>query len=332
MLRQLSLLTLSVLALPSAYATCQAGAGSPPAHIFTIPAAVITVDVRAPADTSEPIATYYTDTQGSDVFFDNCSTGEMYGKSAINIGTQDPSTKIFSTNIDGIGVKVISNNGSAFSDGTLPTTGVMDYSPDTTGSWYFDGGSYYKVQFFKTKSKLTLTDPNGQEVLPAEEIAYYWLTADSPANFGQQLNIGQIKLISTPSCNYDTTQTINFGTLGSKALAATVERDMLFEMTCSTDYGTYSANASITTETPSTDSTFIKVTDAAGNSDLMGIKIRDSSGNDMKVDGSNTEKIESVESAQPAQFKWKAVLFPTGTVHPTDGAFSARAEILLQLK
>lgn len=334
MIRPFALLTLAALSAPGAYAACEISknTGSQP-HIFTIPSDTITIDVLTEADTAVPLVTYLTETQGSDIIYDNCVTGEFIGKSPLNVGTQDASTKIFPTEIDGIGVKIISNNGSASSDGTLPSTPyALDFSPEGTGSQYFLGGSYYKVQFFKTKSKINLTNPDGQEVLPPEEIAYYWVTSDSPANFAQQLNIGQIKLISTPSCNYDSTKTVNFDTLGSRALAATVERDLAFSMTCSTDYGTYSASASIYTETPSSDNSFIKVKDAAGNSELMGIKIRDSSGKDIKIDGSDVEEIQSVVSGQPAQFNWKAVLFSTGTTHPTDGDFSARAEILLQLK
>lgn len=333
MLKKLILLIPCLLVLSGAHAACTLSTTSAPPHVFTIDSTTIAIDVRTPADTSEPIATFYTDTQGSDVVYDHCTSGEMVGKSPLNLLPQDPSTKIFPTNIDGIGMKVFSNNGNAYNDGTFPSAPTaMDFGDDPEGSWRFNGTSFYKVQFFKTKSKLNLTEPNGQEILPPEEIIYYWIVADNPVNFAQQLNLGEIKLISTPSCSYDYTKTIDFDTVGSKTLAANVERDLDFAITCSTDYGFYSATASISTETPSTDASYIKVTDAAGNSDLMGIKIRNNNGDDMKIDGSDVDNLPSTPGGEPAKYNWKAVLFSTGTKHPADGAFTARAEILLQVK
>ncbi|MFP2516978.1 fimbrial protein [Buttiauxella agrestis] len=332
MIRQLLLLTLSALVVHGVQANCTLAPESPQPHIFNIPAKTIIIDVRAPADTSSAIDTEYTSPQGSDIKYDNCVQGEAYGKSSLNIGTQDASTQIFPTSIDGIGVRITWNNGTSFGTGVLPDPRTMDFTPDPQGSWVYPGSSYFRVQFFKTKSKLSLSDPEGQEVLPAEEIAYNWVTADSPANFGQQLDIGQIKLISTPSCSYEYSKVIDFNEVSSRSLSTTIERDLSFSLTCSTDYGFYSATASITADDRSADGAFIKVKDAAGKSDLMGIKIRNDDGADIKVDGTSVEEVANVASDAPAEFNWKAVLFPTGTVHPTNGDFTAHAEILLQLK
>ncbi|WP_024562404.1 fimbrial protein [Siccibacter turicensis] len=301
--------------------------------IATIPAAIITVDANQPADTTNPIAQYDSPTQGYGQTYLHCMKGTPYGRDVYGLYGMDASTLIYKTNVDGIGVKLSWSNGANL--GTIPKDAT--YTPTgedkTQGDFMYPANSYFRVQFFKTTDSLTLTNADGDLVLPAGEIAYSWLKTKSPAAYTQQLNIGRILIVSTPSCTYSADQTIDFGTVTSNTLTSNgIERPLPFNINCRTDYGYYSASATLTTLTPSSDSSYIKVTDAGGKDDRMGIKIRNSKGEDMKVDGSSSEAINNKASTVPAQFNWTAILIPTGTTPPTDGDFTAKAEIVLQLR
>ncbi|MCT4710926.1 fimbrial protein [Enterobacteriaceae bacterium H11S18] len=328
---RLLLLALIIVVINNAEAQCTWSARGAPLSTLTIPGDTIKVDVTAPSDTTNPIMTYNSQRQASAVWFDFCENGGLFGKSVMNLINQDTSTKIYPTNIDGIGIKVRWNNASATGD--FPSQAVINFGPDDgpIGSINYPAGSYFIVEIYKTAPNLNLKDPLGDIIVPAEEIAYNWVNADSPANYGQRLEVGTLKLISTPSCVFNDTKTIDFETVTARTLTANVERDLNFAMTCRTDYGTYSANASIFTDTPSADGSYIKVNDAAGNSERMGIKIKNASDAIVKIDGSQTESISNIMSGDPANFHWKAVLFPISTTHPTSGNFTARAEILMQL-
>lgn len=300
--------------------------------IANIPAALITIDASLPADTVNPIAQFDSPVQGYNQEYIDCHKGTPYGKSAYGLSGQDSSTRIYKTNIDGIGIKLLWNNGGAF--GQYPSN--QTYTPSdgaNVGRFIYPSASFFRVQFFKTADSLMLTNPDGEQALPAGEIAYNWLVNNSPAQYTQQLNIGRITVISTPSCIYTPSQTVDFGTVTSNTLTTEgIQRPLPFEINCRTDYGYYSASATLTTSTPSSDNSYIKVMDAGGHDDRMGIKIRNAQGQEMKVDGSSSENISNKASMIPAQFNWTAILIPTGSSHPTDGDFTARAEIILQLR
>ncbi|WP_426447514.1 fimbrial protein [Siccibacter colletis] len=300
--------------------------------LASIPAALLTVDASQPADTSNYIAQFDSATQGYNQEYIDCHKGTAYGKSAINLSGQDSSTRIYKTDIDGIGIKLLWNNGGAF--GNYPSSST--YTPSDgadVGRFIYPAASFFRIQFYKISESLHLTNPDGEQVLPAGQIAYNWLKSDSPSNFTQQLNIGRITVISTPSCTYTSSQTVDFGTVTSNSLSAEgIQRPLPFEISCRTDYGYYSASATLTTTTPAADNSYIKVTDAGGHDDRMGIKIRNDQGQDLKVDGSSSETVSNMTSMSPAKFNWTAILIPTGSTHPTDGDFSARAEIIMQLR
>lgn len=300
--------------------------------IANIPAAIITVDASQPADTVNPIAQYDSPTQGYGQTYLHCQKGTPYGKAAYGLYGMDAATNIFKTNVDGIGVKMWWSNGSSM--GVIPKDST--YTPSgqkTEGDFMYPENSFFRVQFFKTSDSLTLINTEGDLVLPAGEIAYNWIKVNSPSAYTQQLNIGRILIVSTPSCRYSADQTIDFGTVTSNTLTSNgIQRPLAFNINCRTDYGYYSASATLTTLTPSSDSSYIKVMDAGGKDDRMGIKIRNAKGQDMKVDGSSSESISNKASTVPAEFNWTAILIPTGSTPPTDGDFTAKAEIVLQLR
>ncbi|MBW9429297.1 fimbrial protein [Atlantibacter hermannii] len=310
-------------------AECTLRSGSYP-QTFTLPPQVITIDADRPMDTSTPIFAINTGTQ-PEVVYDYCVQPSTFGKSVMNLINQDTATKIFPTNIPGIGIKVRWNNGAAFGD--YPSTGQTTFST-SIGAFIYPATSFFRIELYKTQQTLNLSNKSGDLVLPAEEIAYNWILVDSPDRYAQRLTIGPITLISTPSCTYDNSKSVDFGTVTTNTLTSSgIARDLDFTLICKTDYGSYSASASITTDTPTPDSKYIKVKDAAGNMDRLGIKITNSKNADMLLDGTTQEKFENITTGAPAQFNWRATLYPMGNGKlPENGEFTARAEILLQVK
>ena len=89
----------------------------------------------------------------------------------------------------------------------------------------------------------------------------------------------------------------------------------------------------MTTPTPSADASYIRVSDAANNTDALGIEIYNSAGDLIKVDGSSTEQSAAKANNASMQFNWKAKLInaASAAARPQNGAFTARAEIILQI-
>lgn len=298
---------------------------------FTLPAQTIFIDADAPNDTTKAIATYDTSTQGTDVSFHNCTTADIYGKDTSLTTTQNPQTKLFPTSITGISMKVLWNNGAAFGD--FPSQGNMSWENSSTlGRWVYPGASYFRVQFFKTADTLDLSSHDGDQVIPAEAVAYTWAT--NSRTVVQSLNIGQIEVVSTPSCSYESSKTVDFNTVSSRTLTSGgIDRNLNFNILCKTDYGNYSATASLSSDNKTDDNNYIKVSDANGSNDVLAIKISDSSGNIIKTDGSSSETIDNVKSGSSADFKWIATLVSlSGSKKPANGNFSSNAEITLQVK
>ncbi|KLG05257.1 fimbrial protein [Enterobacter cloacae subsp. cloacae] len=323
-------ITICALALsPAASAVCTLARGAPTA--VTIPSQVIRINADAPADTSTPIAQFDSNSAGQNIGYDNCVTGTEYGKRAQNLVGQDATTRIYQTNIPGIGIKLLWNNGSAF--GNFPSTALLTF-PNGAQSGTFDyvAASFFRIQFFKTANNLRLSDPNGDTVLPAGDIAYNYLMTADPASFIMKLAIGDIKIMSTPTCDVDSAKTIDFNEVTPSLLSEGVTRNLDFKITCKSDYGTYSAKASMTTNTPSSDGSYIRVQDAGGNLDRLGIKITDGAGKAMKLDGSTSEQKSSITSQGPAEFAWNATLFASGKTAPAGGTFNAKAEVVFDIQ
>lgn len=332
MLKKRYLSLIIVFVAGNATAACIRDTGSP--HTFTIPAQTIVIDADRAVDTTNPVLRVDSAPQGEELSYTNCVNGELYGRSIANLTNQDGSTKIFPTNVPGIGIKVLTTTrGTTMLN--FPASGPMQTEDGKEYTRFvYPATSFFRIELYKTQPTLTLSNPSGDIVLPAEKIAYTWVTADNPASFSQQLNIGQITIVSTPSCTYDNAKTVDFGTVTTNTLTnAGISRDLKFSLICKTDYGSYSASASITSETATPDSKYIKVKDAAGNQDRLAIKITDSKNADMMLDGSTIEKVTNVSHNVPAEFNWHATLYPAGDGRlPESGNFTAQAEILLQVK
>ncbi|CNF17241.1 fimbrial protein [Yersinia mollaretii] len=316
-----------------AHAICEIDIGSEPGgsppSTMTAPSLTITIDADAPADTSKFIAEANTAVQGVKVTYHHCEIGNPYGKNVTAMLGADLGNGLFATNIDGIAIKPRWNNGEAF--GNFNSQREMEFGTDI-GRWTYPPNSFFRIELYKTKETLSLTNPAGEQVLPSGTLAYNWVNTNSLTNYAQKLDIGRITIISTPSCTFAGKKVVDFGLVTSGKLNQGIERNLDFDITCKTDYGKYSATASITTQTPTADGNYIKVKDNNGQDDRMRIKISDSTGKLLKLNGSSSEQKVNIASAIPAEFNWKATLEPTSvSAKPANGIFSAAAEIILQI-
>lgn len=309
--------------------------GLPVPHIFEVPDLTVNVDADQAASTTSPVTHYDTAPQGYKVGYITCADGEAYGKSAMNLPPQGPGY-IFPTNIPGIGLKIIWNNGQAFGTGQLPAPATMSFAPSPTGSWVYSEASLYRIEIYKTAETLQLDSQGANIALVPNNYAYNWVMSDSINSAAQILHIGAIQIASTPSCTFEGNKTVDFGTVTGNMLnaSAQVEKPLDFSIICRTDYGSYSTTASISSDSASSDNSYIKVQDSSGASDALAIRIKNSAGSDMMLDGSTGETLGSTGSTLPAEFHWKATLMsqPGAAKHPAEGVFTAHAEILLQVK
>lgn len=305
---------------------------------LTIPAFTVFIDADAPNSASQPIALEESAQNGILVSFHKCLTGSPYGRAVTSLvkgpAVQD---RMFTTNIPGIVIKPMWNNGGGF--GSFPSNSVFAFTNnagETTeqGRANFTANTFYKVEIYKVADTLNLTNPDGDTILSSGVLAYNWLDSNSLASAGQKLEIGQITIISTPSCTFDGTRNVDFGIVTSGTLSdGGITRDIDFNITCKIDYGSYSGTAAISTQTPTADGNYIKVKDSQDQDDRLRIKISDGSGKQMKVNGSTTEQKINIASGAPAQFNWKATLESASVSNkPANGVFTAMAEIILQVK
>jgi hypothetical protein len=307
--------------------------GAPPAT-YTIPSIVIAIDADQPVSITQPVAQEATSPLGTVISFDQCITGDQYGKNVTNLLGVSLGNNLFATNIKGIAIKPRWNNGSASGNfNSQATMGPFGAGGTDTGRMNYPPESFFHVEFYKTEDTLNLSNPNGDIVLPGGTIAYNWVNSNSLANYAQRLDIGQITIVSTPSCTFDGTRDVDFGLVTSGTLSNGIERTLDFNITCKTDYGHYSATAAIATRTPTLDGNYIKVKDSLNLDDRLRIKISNSNGNQMKVDGSTEEQKLNIASGTSADFNWKATLESASVSDkPSNGIFTAMAEIILQVK
>lgn len=327
MLRIYVFLLCAIVMSPGAWAACTLARGQ--ATQLAIGAQTITIAADAAIDTATPIAQFDTPTTSSAIGYDSCLSGTEYGKRVVNLTGQDSSTRIYPTNISGIGIKILFSNGKAF--GNFPSTSTLAFANgEAEGTLDLPAGSFFRVQFFKT-GNISLSDSTGDTIIPAGLLAYYYIVSDNPASYIVNLTISEIKLVSTPTCTADGAKTVDFNTVTPTLLSAGVSRDLSFSITCKSDYGSYATKASMTTSTPSSDGTYIRVLDSAGNSDRLSIRITDGLEQVMNVNGTTTED-KSSTSQGPTDFSWKATLIPGSNATPAAGTFSAAAEILFDIK
>lgn len=317
---------------PASWAVCTLMEGQPTS--LSVPSQIIKIAADAPISNTTPIAgaIYTTPTLGAKIKYNLCEINEAYGKSVNGLIVQDSGQKLFKTNIPGISIKPRFNNTAAY--GNFPTISKMTFSADVPPemrAFSFEPGYFYQVEFYKT-GPIKLSDPQtGDLVLGSGMIGYNWITSDSPANAALSLIIGDIRIISTPVCTVSGEKNINFDTVTPSQLKAGVIRPLDFSINCTSDYGTYSAKAAITTNMPSADASYIQAEDAAGNKDRLAIYITDSTNRAMKVDGSTSEQKSSV-SEGAAEFNWSAKLLPGSSPSPTGGTLTAKAEIIFDIQ
>ncbi|MTD38245.1 fimbrial protein [Erwinia sp. CPCC 100877] len=329
MLRIITILLCALFTSPGTWAACARTSGQP--TTLTIPSQIMTISADAPISTSEPFAQFDSPVAGTDIIFNPCTPGIEYGKRPLGLSGQDSSTRIYQTNLAGIGIKLLYSNGAAF--GNFPSTSSLTFpGGEKTGSVTIPGLSYYRIQFFKT-GELHLSNPQtGDTILPGGDIAYNYMFTADPSSYTLKLNIGDMKIISTPACTVDGPKTVDFNNVTPTLLKSNVTRDLNFAIVCKSDYGIYSAKASMTTTTPSSDASYIRVKDAAGNMDRLGIRITDGSNQPIKVDGTSSESLNSIASQGPADFAWQATLIPGKTPNPAGGTFTAKAEIVFDIQ
>lgn len=330
-----NLLLLSPLILLSSIGTAQAFCdwemGDP--AILTVPSQLIEIAADAPVSTTTPIATYNTPTMGHEIRYLKCPVGTEVGRRVIGLLDANTQNKTFLTQIPGIVIKPLWTNGTP-AWGGFPSTVYMPPT-DTSGYVYFvfPAISSYRVEFYKVSETLNLSNPAGDVVMPAGDIGYYYLiVSNDPSNYLSKLALEEIRIISTPVCTADSAKTIDFEKVTPKMLEAGVSRPLDFFIKCKTDYGSYSATAYITSESPTSDYSAIKVTDGGGNTDRMKISIKDSNNQVLPLNGSRGESITSTTSQMNAEFRWTAELTKAGLVQPDAGPFSARAEIVFDIK
>lgn len=300
------------------------GSDRGPPVTFYIPSQVLSISADKPVDTSMPFATLISPLAGNAVTYINCTPGIPYGGVPYGLPTPD-GNNMYSTNINGVGMKIRWDNGSVKK--YIPYSSLL---PMELSRIVYPANSYFLLDFFKTAEVINLAPNKENIVFNGGDSAYNFVGVNSMSNYAQKLNIGKVTIISTPACTFESTKNIDFNTVTPSLADSGVERPLDFDMNCRTDYGSYSVFASIIADARTPDGKYITVTDAGGNTDRLRIEIKDNEGASIAVDGSSLRKVTSKDKI-PAQFKWTATLASPGKTskRPTGGKFDARAEIVL---
>ncbi|EMD0829154.1 fimbrial protein [Morganella morganii] len=237
---------------------------------------------------------------------------------------------MYRTNIEGIGVKFMVSNG--VNSRPLPV-------PERPG--YSDPGKPYirvtltpeKVYayFYKLAPKVDLKGSiNTQNTLMASrKIGEYRLEDVTFLKY----YINNVYIVGIPTCKANEPLPVDFNTVNAKKVRDGEIRPFDFGITCLSDYGNYTAVASIKSLTITKDNKYIQVTDNKGDQESLIIEITDENNNPVMVDGSTKIKINDVESGKKATFNWKAKLKKQdGKPYPAQGPFKALATITLDIE
>nr|WP_314267938.1 fimbrial protein [uncultured Moellerella sp.] len=338
-----ALLLISAFAAHSAYAVdgiCKYAPDTPAGgtHVVISPADMIRINADEPISLDRPIYTVRSSTVGSPYGYEckDLSTLQSRVLSPVRASWRevDAQRKIYTTDIPGIGVRPRSYNGVGY--GQVPAGPVLARPDDNPNkvpfAFWIPASMHYVLEFYKI-GDLDLSSnsyPNSKVVIRSGSVANTNLSTFSYLEF----IAGEVTIISTPVCKVDSkVHNIDFNTVTPDILAAGVERNLNFQLICKTDYGSYSAVASINAAKRTIDGQYINVEDSNNQISHMGIQIRDKNNRVITVDGNTTETISNIPRNGVANFEWKARLtkLPNG-VRPAKGRFNAQAIITLDYK
>lgn len=337
-----SLVTISLLciSLSDCFASCeldQPVSTRPYPIALTLPiSGPVIIRADAPANSVLRLqnGTYLESTHSTGVLaLRNCEIGvDAFGNSSALIALNNESTANYKTNIDGLAIRAY--NVLPWDQGEGENVGGFPGRPNrivNAGS-IVNNGVWMRIELYKTQDHLDLKNPDGDVVVNSTPRAFFrWYV--TPSSYFWYLDLPEITIVSTPVCTVIAPSEINFNNVTKANLTNGVSRNIPFGLNCITDYGHYSAVASIQSTSATSDGDFIKVTDKAGNTDRMKIRISDSSGQVLKLDGSTSDKqTTSTSSGMTTNFAWKATLLPVSSSSiPELGDFTANAEIIIQV-
>ena len=307
------------------YAACFLARGTP--TTLTIPSQTLLIDADAPVSVESPFARIDSLPITARIGYDDCDRGTEYGRQLIYLANREIANQIYATDIPGIAVKVLWTNGRDGYGGYPKTQSIMFPNGILKGTFDYEPGSAYRLEFYKVADTLSLSTNTDAQLLPLGIIAYNYLFTPTPSSYSMRLNLGALTLKSLPSCTLDTSKTIDFNRVNANELAQGVYRDLDFKISCRSDYQRFSPRASIRSQTLSSDHQSIKVTDSAGQDDRLRISIYDSNKNLLLVDGTRSETLNNIANQGDANFTWQAVLRPGVNSPPAAGPFTAYAEI-----
>ncbi|WP_241617537.1 fimbrial protein [Rosenbergiella epipactidis] len=323
------LLMLITLASHS-HAACILARGTP--TTLTIPAQTLTIDADAPVSLEQPFARIDSVPITARIGYDDCERGTEYGRQLTYLAGREIAPQLYATDIAGVGVKVLWTNGRDGYGGYPKTQHMVFPNGILKGTFDYEPGSAYRLEFYKVAETLSLSSTTGNQLFPLGTVAYNYLFTPTPNHYSMRLNLGALTLKSLPSCTLDSSKTINFDRVNSTSLEQGVYRDLTFKINCQSDYQRFSTRASISTQTLSSDLQSIKVTDSAGQDDRLRIAIYDSKQNLLRVNGTDSEALNDITSTSDAEFTWQAVLKPGLKSPPAAGPFTAYAEIQFTLE
>ena len=307
------------------YAACFLARGAP--TTVTIPSQTVTINADAPVSLYQPFARIDGPPITARIGYDDCERNTPYGRRLTYLTNREIADQIYTTDIPGIGVKVLWTNGHGTYGGYPKTQHMVFPSGITRGTFDYEPGSAYRLEFYKVADTLTLSTSSTNQLLPPGIVAYNYLFTPTPSSYSMRLNLGVLTLRSLPSCTLDSSKTIDFDRVTPSSLDQGVYRDLTFKINCMSDYQRFATRASISTQAPSSDRQSIKVTDSAGQNDRLRIAIYDSNKNRLRVDGTDSEDLYNIRSKNDAEFTWQAVLKPGLKSPPAPGPFTAYAEI-----
>lgn len=291
---------------------------------------IIKLRADAPAEPGTVIGTAKTPMTTS---VDYVCQGDIVRTRRPLIGTHDTYTNLsgmYRTNIEGIGVRYMVTLGSA--SAPLPTSEkIQKNTPGAVSITMTAPQEFMTAYFYKVNNNVSLktrhSDPN--LLVSSKDIADYYIENTLITKYAMD----NVYIIGIPVCKVSNPIPVDFNTVDAKKIANGEVRPLEFNINCLSDYGNYTAIATIHSIERTSDNKYIKVTDSNGDTDSLIIEITDDKNNNVMVDDSTKVRINDVKSGEAATFKWKAKLKKQdGKPYPKQGPFNAIATITLNIE